>query len=59
MRKLIWKLRYSIELRRLLALPWQQCWEAAGAWLEMLNGDLSESPIECAREEYEEWNSHP
>lgn len=42
-------------MRRLLLAPWKVCWDAAGSWLELLNGDTSECPKGCAYEEYEAW----
>lgn len=55
MKQFIWKIRFALAIRRLLQIPWKWCWDAAGSWLEMLNGDTSECPVECAEEERDTW----
>ncbi len=57
MKKLIWKLRYTIEFRRLVRAPWRMCWQHADAALtDIFNGDPSEcDPITAAEEERDEW----
>lgn len=57
MKTIIWKIRFSIELRRILRLPWGWCWDSAGSWVEMLKGDLSECPKGCAEEEFDSWRA--
>lgn len=59
MKKLIWRIRYTIEIRRLLYLSWRVAWDMSGSGLENVNGDTSESPLECAEDEYQEWAAHP
>jgi hypothetical protein len=56
METLLWKIRYSVAMRRAAALPWLACWDHAGAWLEMVNGDLSEAtPTEAVETELSYW----
>lgn len=54
MKKLIWKIRYTAYFCWLTHSSPRFAWKCAGAWLEMLKGDTSEDPIECADEEIEE-----
>lgn len=55
MKTLIWKIRYALGIRKLLCLNWRTCWDMAGSGLENVNGDTSESPKECADDEYQQW----
>lgn len=55
MKRIIWKIRYARELRRLLKLPWMLCFETAGIALEELKYDLSENPKDAAYDEYDAW----
>ena len=54
MKILFWKLRYTFRFWRLTRMPLRYAWDNAGAWMEMLNGDTSESVNECVDEEIEE-----
>jgi hypothetical protein len=57
MKTLLWKLRYAIAMRRAALLPWLTCWDFAGSWLEMVNGDLSEAaPADAVAEEISRWD---
>ncbi len=55
MKTLIWKIRFSLTIRRLVCAPWRACWMMAGSNLEMLNGDTSECPKVAAEDEREAW----
>lgn len=55
MKTLIWKLRFCLEIRRLLRLSWLMCWQTAEANLEMLGDDLSECPVQAANDEFDAW----
>ena len=57
MKTLIWRLRYVHELRKLLKLPWQACYSMSGSALENVSYDLTESPIDAAQDEFEEWRN--
>lgn len=56
MKKLIWRLRFTFEIKRLLKVPLRIAWSISGSWLtDMFDGDTSECPLLCASEEFEEW----
>ncbi len=56
MKTLLWKIRYAIYMRKLTRMPWRECWEYAGSWLEMVNGDLTEAePYQAVEEEMYHW----
>lgn len=55
MSTIIWRIRFAVRLRKLLSLPWRDCWDYSASWLEINHHDLSESPTECAEAEFEEW----
>ncbi len=54
MKKLLWKIRFTVRFCHLTAMPLRYGWLVAGSWMEMLNGDTSENPAECAEDEVEE-----
>lgn len=53
----VWKVRYAQELRRLLKLEWRMCWYSAGEALAMVDGDLTECPLDMAQNEFDEWRA--
>jgi hypothetical protein len=55
MKTLIWKLRFTFAIRRLLNTPWALSWSMADSNFENLHGDLTECPINAAEEERAEW----
>lgn len=58
MKTLIWKIRYALEIRRLLDLPVRVCWDMAGSTVESLGDDIEIwGPIEAAEDEVEEWRN--
>ena len=53
---LIWKARYTLEMWRVARMPLRFGWDSAGAWVEMVNGDLSDAtPAEAVAEEISRW----
>jgi hypothetical protein len=57
MKTLLWKLRYTLAMRRVARMPWLMCWDHAGAWLEMVNGDITEAtPAAAVAEEISRWD---
>lgn len=58
MKTLLWKLRYTVEMYRVARMPLRDGWGSAGAWLEMVNGDLSEAtPAEAVETEISYWDA--
>lgn len=55
MKTILWKLRFTFRIRKLLRTPWLMCWEIAGANLENVRGDTTECPLDCAQEEAYAW----
>jgi hypothetical protein len=56
MRKILWKLRYTYHVRRLLGLPWRWAWDNAGSAIENIGEDyMIWSPKDCAEDERDEW----
>jgi hypothetical protein len=52
MKTLIWKIRFAVAIRRLLALSWCLSWQMAGNAVESLGADIDIwSPEESAEEE--------
>jgi hypothetical protein len=55
MKTFIWKLRYAVEIRRLIRFPWWICWDMAGATVENLRDEIDHvTPKEAAEEERDE-----
>lgn len=58
MKKLIWKIKYAIEMRRVAKLPCLVSWDFAGSFLEMTDGDLDEcDPVEAVETEISYWDA--
>lgn len=55
MKKLYWKFRFARHFRRLVKVSFLDAFNCAGAALENIDNDISESPIYCAEEEYYAW----
>lgn len=47
---LLWKLRFALLFRRRTGVPWRCAWAYAGANLEMVDGDTTESVEELVQE---------
>jgi hypothetical protein len=56
LRIVIWKLRYALELCRVLRISWTVGWQSAEAAFEELY-DLEDDPIRAAHDEVEEWRA--
>ena len=52
MKKLIWKIRYVLRIRKLLLMSLRDAWDCADSSLENVDYDLSECPLDMAYEEY-------
>ena len=56
MKRLIWKIKYAMYLRKRLQVTWNMSWESAGAALENLDNDFAEhDAIDAARDEISYW----
>jgi len=55
MKSLLWKIRYTIRIRRRACLPWRVAWEFSSSALENVNGDTSECPIQAVEDEFDCW----
>lgn len=58
MKKLLWKIRYTYHVRRLLGLSWLQAWDNAGSCMEGIGTDWQIwSPSDAAEDERDAWLS--
>lgn len=56
MKTAIWKIRYALEIRKLLRLPPLMCWQMAGSAVESYGDDIDIwSPKQAAEEERDAW----
>jgi hypothetical protein len=57
MKTIIWKIKYTLEIRKLCGVSLLVGWDMAGSTLEeMFDGDTEEcTPKEAAEEERDEW----
>ena len=46
-----WQLKFAARFWRLTRTPPIYAWQCAASWMEMLDGDTSECPYDCADEE--------
>jgi hypothetical protein len=49
--RILWKARFAARFWRLTRTPLVYSWQCAESWMEMLDGDTSESTSECVDEE--------
>lgn len=58
MKNLLWKIKFCIELKKILEIPYWMCWESALAMHESLDDDIDiYTPKEAAEDEAEAWLS--
>ncbi len=56
MKKLIWKIRYTIEIRKLVGVSLRVGWDMAGTTVEDYGDDINIwSPRDAAEDERDEW----
>jgi hypothetical protein len=56
MKTLIWKLKYTLAIRKLVGVSLLTGWEQAGTTVEILGDDINHvSPQQAAEEERDEW----
>ena len=56
MKTLLWKIKYTLEARKLLRVSLSLGWEMAGSTVEMLGDDINHvSPKQAAEDERDEW----
>jgi hypothetical protein len=56
MKTLIWKVRYAVEIRKLVGVSLYTGWQMAGATVESYGDDIDIwTPKDAAEEERDEW----
>ena len=58
MKTIIWKIRYALEVRKLLGVTLRMGWEMAGSAVESMGDDINIwSPKDAAEDERDAWAS--
>jgi hypothetical protein len=54
-KKLIWRVRYTLEFNNITKFGFSYCFEVSGSSLENISGDLTECPKYCAEQDSVHW----
>ena len=55
MKKLIWKFRFAMRMKKRTGDSFKFGWKSAGAWLEAYPDDLNDCPVDACDEELSCW----